>query len=190
MIDMHHREGWQRSVNLSVTYEASLLGERLATHVANVNPFPGVQQQMLAQTTVRGERSSAHGTAIRFVSCVYPHVFPEIVILEERFPTFLANRLLFLLVLGQHVLVEVLFGHQSSVAHGALVFRFVMGVLLMRVQTVTVSTRFATNVAHDRWFPMIQSHVGGQITLDLELFAALLAREFVMLGVLPYKMRP
>lgn len=162
MIDMHHRKGWQRSrMNLSVTYEAGLLGERLAAHVANVNPFSCVQQQMLAQTTVRGERSSAHRTAIRFVPGVYPHVFPEIMILEERFPTLLANGLLFLLMLGQHVLVKVLFGHQSSMAHGAFVFRFVVGVFLMRVQTVAVAARFPANVAHNRRFPMIQSHVGG-----------------------------
>lgn len=148
-------------MNLSVTYEASLLGERLAAHVANVNPFSGVQQQMLAQTAVRGERSSAHRTAVRFVSGVYPHVLPEIMILEECFPTLLANGLLLLLVLGQHVLVKVLFGHQSSMTHRAFVFRFVVGVFLMGVQTVAVTTRFATNVAHDRWFPMIQPHVGG-----------------------------
>lgn len=191
MIDMHHWEGGQRSgMNLPVAYEASLLGERLAAHVANVNPFAGVEQQMLAQTAVRGERSGAHRTTVRLVPGVYPHVLPEIVVLEERFPALLANGLLLLLVLGQHVLVKVLFRHQSSVAHRALVLRLVVGVFLMCVQTVTVATRFAANVAHDRRLPMIQPHVGGQITLDLELFAALLARELVMLGVLPYEMRP
>lgn len=175
---------------LSMAYKTSLLSERLATHVADINPLSGVQQQMLTQTTVRGESSRANGTAIRFIPGVYPHVFPEIVILEEGFAAFFADRLLFLLVLGQHVLVQVLLGHQPPVANWTLVFRFVMGMLLMGVQAVTVSTGFPAHVAHHGWFPMIQSHVCRQVALDLELLAALLAGELVVLGVLAYEMRP
>lgn len=175
---------------LPVAYQASLLGERFAAHVADVDPLTRVQEEVLAETAVSGERSCAHRTAVRFVAGVNPHVFPEVVVLEERFPALLANGLLLFLVLGQHVLVQVLFGHQSPVAHRTLVLCFVMSVFLMRVQTVTVPAGFPAHVAYHGWFPVVQSRVGGQIALDLELFAALLAGELVTLRMLPHEMGP
>lgn len=176
-------------MNLPVAYQTSLLSERFPAHVAYVNPLAGVQQQMLAQTTVSGERSGADGTPVRFVASVYPHVLSEVMILEERLPTFLADGLLLLLVLSQHVLVEVLLGHQPPAAHRTLVLRFVMSVFLMSVQAVAVSACFPTDVAHHGRFPVVQSRVRGQVALDLELLAALLARELVTLRVLSHKVR-
>ena len=190
MIDVHDRKRRQRSrVNLPVAYQASFLSERFPAHVAHVNPLAGVQQQMLAQTTVSGERSGADGTPVRFVASVYPHVLPEVVVLEERLPALLADRLLLLLVLRQHVLVQVLLGHQPPPAHRALVLRLVMGVFLMSVQAVAVPARFPANVAHHGRFPVIQSRVRGQVALDLELLAALLARVLVTLRVLSHEVR-
>lgn len=144
---------------------------------------------MLAQATVSGERSGADGTPVRFVASVYPHVLPEVVVLEERLPTFLADGLLLLLVLSQHVLVQVLLGHQPPPAHRTLVLRLVMSVFLMSVQAVAVPARFPANVAHHRRFPVIQPRVRGQVALDLELLAALLARELVTLRVLSHEVR-
>lgn len=64
-----------------------------------------------------------------------------------------------------------------------------MSVLLMSVQAVTVSARFPANVAHHWRFLVVQSRVRGQVTLDLELLAALLARVLVTLRVLSHEVR-
>lgn len=145
---------------------------------------------MLAQAAVPSERSAADRTVVRLIARVDPHVLPQVVIFEERLAAFLAYRLLLPLVLRQHMLIQVLLRDEASVAQRAFVLRLVMRVLLMGVQAVTVPAGLAADVAHHRRLPMIQPGVRGEITLDLELLAAVLARVTVMLGVLADEVRP
>lgn len=187
---MYHRQRWQSSrMDLSVANETGLLCEGFATHVASVDPLASVQKEMLAEAAVPGERSSAYLATVRLVAGVDSHMLPQIVVLEEGLAALLAHRFLFPLVLRQHVLIEILLRDESSVAPRALVLGLVMRVLLMRVQTMTVAARLAAHVAHHRCLPVIQPGVRGQVTLDLELLAAVLAGVAVVLRVLAHKVR-
>lgn len=177
-------------MDLSVADETGLLSERFAAYVTRVDTLAGVQKEVLAQAAVPGERSAADRAAVRLVTRMDPHVFPEVVLLKEGLAALLAHRLLLLLVLRQHVLIQILLGDESPVAHRALVLRLVMGVLLMSVQAVAVAAGLAADVAHHRRLPMIQPGVRGEVALDLEPLAALLARVTVMLRMLADEVRP
>lgn len=191
VIDMYH---WQRrqnaGVDLPMADETGFLSERLAAYIARVDTLAGVQKEVLTQAAVPGERSAADRAAVRLVARVNPHVLPQVVILEECLATLLAYRLFFPLVLRQHVLIQILLRDEASVAQRAFVLRLVMRVLLMGVQAVAVPAGLTANVAHHRRLPMIQPGVRGEIALDLELFAAVLARVTVVLGVLADEVRP
>lgn len=71
--------------------ETGFLRERLAAHVAHINTFAGVQKKMLAKAAVPGESSATNRTIVRFVARMNPHMFPQVVILEEGLATFLAH---------------------------------------------------------------------------------------------------
>jgi len=176
-------------VDFPVTDETGFLREGLAAHVASVDALAGMQKKMLTETAVSGERSTAHLAAIGLIAGVDPHVLPQVVVLEEGLAALLAHRLLLPLVLRQDVLVQVLLRNETPMAPRTLVLCLVVRVFLMRVQTVTVAARLAAHVAHHRRLPVIQSGMRGQVTLDLELLAAVLARVTVMLRVLAHKVR-
>lgn len=105
---------------------------------------------MLTEAAVSGEGFVANGATVGFVARMNSHVLSKIIILEKRLAAFLANGLFLSLVLRQNVLVQVLFGDQSSTANRTLELCLVMGVLLMRVQTVTVLAGLPANVAYHR----------------------------------------
>jgi len=176
-------------VDFPVTNETGFLREGLAAHVASVDALAGVQKKMLTETAVSGEGSAAHLAAIRLIASVDSHVLPQVIVLEEGLAALLAHRLLLPLMLRQYVLVQILLRNETPVTPRTLVLCLVVCVLLMRVQTVTVAARLAAHVAHHRRLPMIQSGMRGQITLDLELLAAVLARVAVMLRVLANEVR-
>lgn len=170
--------------------ETGLLSKRLAAYIARIDTFAGVQKKMLAQAAVPGKRSAADRAVIRFVARVDPHVLPQVMSLEEGLAALLAHRLLLPLVLHQHVLIQILLRDEPSVTQRALVFRLIMRVFLMGVETVAVPAGLAADVAHHRCFLMIQPGVRSEITLDLEPLAAMLARVTVVLGMLADKVRP
>lgn len=187
---MYHWQGWQYAcMDLPMADETGLLRERFATHVADIDAFAGMQKQVLAETAVSGESSAADRTIIRFVARVDSHVLPQIVVLEEGLAAFLAHGLLLPLVLRQHVLIQVLLSDETSVALRALIFRFIVRVLLMRIQTVAIAASLATDVAYHRRFPMIQSGMRSEIALDLELLTTVLAGVIVVLRVFAYEVR-
>jgi len=73
------------------------------------------------------------------------------------------------------MLIQILLRDETPMAQRALVLRLIMRVLLMGVQAVTVPAGLAADVAHHRQLSMIQPGVRSEITLDLELLAAMLA---------------
>lgn len=148
-----------------------------------------MQKKVLTQTAVSGESSTADLATVRLVARVDPHMLPQFVILEEGLAALLAHRLLLSLVLRQYVLIQIFLRDKSLVTQRTLVLRLVMRVLLMSVETVAVPAGLAAHVAYHRRFTMIQSGVRGQVALDLELLAAVLARVAKVLRVLSHEMR-
>lgn len=188
---MHHRQGRQNArVDLPVADKTGLLSERLAAYIARIDTLASVQKEVLAQAAVPGERSAADRAVIRFVARVDPHVFPQIIILEESLAALLAHRLFLPLVLRQHVLIQILLRDEPPMAQRALEFRLIMRVFLVGVETMAVTAGLAADVAHYRRFPMIKPGVRGEVALDLELLAAMFARVTVILGMLADKVRP
>lgn len=174
--DMYHRQGRQNTrVDLPMADETGFLSERLAAHVAHVDTFTSVQEEVLAQAAVPGKRSAADRAVIRLITRMDPHVLPQVVIVEECLAALLAHRLFLPLVLHQHVLIQVLLRDETPVAQRALVLRLIMRVLLMGVQAVTVPAGLAADVAYHRYLPMIQPGVRGEVALDLEPLATMLA---------------
>lgn len=137
-------------MDLPVTDKTGFLRERLAAHVAYVNTLAGVQKKMLTEAAMPRESSVTNRTAVRLVTRMNSHMLPQVVILEEGLAALLAHRLLLPLVLGQHVLIEIRLRDESPMAQGTLVFRLVMRVLLMSVQTMAVAAGLAAHVAYHR----------------------------------------
>lgn len=165
--------------------ESRLLGEGFAAYVADVGPHAGVNEEMLLQGVSPGERFVADSAVVRFVAGVYAHVDLEPAVSREGLAALLADDVLALLVLPEHVLVEVLLADHPAFAHLALVLRLVVSEFLMDVERIAVQTGLAADVADHRLLPMAEPHVVRQIALDLELLPASLARELEVVGVLP-----
>lgn len=171
-------------MRLPVTDQSRLLGERLAANVAHVRPDPSMNQQVLFQRCSTRERFVAYSAGVRFVASVDPHVDFQPTVPRERFPALLANHVLPLLVLPDHVLVQIFLSDHPPLAHLALVFSLVMGEFLVNVQRVAVQTRFPANVADNRLFLMAETYVVGQVAFHLELLPTSLARELEIIRVL------
>lgn len=140
---------------------------------------------MLLQRCSTGERFVAYGAGVRFIACVDPHVDFQPAVPGERFPALLADHVLPLFVLPDHVLVQIFLGDHPPLAHLALVLGLVMGEFLMHVQRIAVQTRFPANVADNRLLLVAETYVVSEITFHFEFLAASLARELEVVRVLP-----
>lgn len=139
---------------------------------------------MLFQRCSTRERFVAYSAGVRFVAGVDPHVDFQPAVPGEGFPALLANHVLPLLVLPNHVLVQIFLSDHPPLAYLALVFSLVMGELLMHVQRVAVQTRFPANIADNRLFLMAETYVVSEITFHFEFLAASLARELEIIRML------
>lgn len=140
---------------------------------------------MLFQSCSSCEGLVAYSATVRFVTCVNPHVNLQPAVPGEGLATFFANDVLPLLVLPDHVFVEVLLSHHSPLAHLTLVLGFVMGELLVHVQGIAVQTGLPANVA-DYWLLFVtETDVISQVPFHLELLATSLAGELEIIRVLP-----
>lgn len=139
---------------------------------------------MLFQRCSTRERFVAYSAGVRFIAGVDPHVDFQSAVPGEGFPALLANHVLPLLVLPNHVFVQVFLSDHPPLAHLALVFSLVMGEFLVHVQRVAVQTRFPANIADNRLFLMAETYVVSQITFHFEFLATSLARELEIIRML------
>lgn len=166
-----------------VTDQSGFLREGFAANVTNVRPDAGVNEQVLFERGPSGEGFVADLAIVGSVPGVDSHVDLEARVSGESFAAFLADDALAFLVLPEHVLVEIFLANHAAFAHVTLVFSFVVSELLMDVEGVAVEASFATNVANNRLLAVAEPHVVRQVSLDLELLGADIAREFEVVGV-------
>lgn len=167
-----------------MTDKTWLLSERLAADVADVRSLSSVDQKMLLQSIPPGEIFVTHRAAVRFVTRVDPHVDLESAVPGEGLATLLAHCVLPLLVLSEHMFVQIFLRDHPPLTDLALVLGLVVSEFLVHIKRVAIQTRFATDITDDRLLSMSEPDMVCQVTLDLELFAAKLARELKINRVL------
>lgn len=67
-----------------------------------------------------------------------PHVNLQSAVSRKCFATFFTNDVLFSLVLPDHVLIQILLAHHSSLAYLTFVFCLVVSKLLMDVKRIAI----------------------------------------------------
>lgn len=156
--------------------------ESLPTNVADVRSFRGVRNHMGLPHVGRPKVLLAHVTRERLDVRVCSHVGHEISLRGEDLAAILASVGLIVLL---HVIVQVLLREQSFVTHDALKFVIVqMRHLHVFVQGVAAGVEPAAAVAHVRRI-IVGTDVELEVPLDLKSLAAMLARELVVVRVLP-----
>lgn len=162
-------------MRLPVTDQARFLCERFATDITDIRTFSRVYEQVLPIRCSTRESLAADVTIVRSVPGMSHHVLLQSMILRERFPALLAYETLSPLVLQQNMLIQILLGNHASFANLTLVLWLEMCPLLMHVQRVAVRACFPTNVAYNRPFFMLETHVKPHVAFHLELFPTVLA---------------
>jgi hypothetical protein len=109
------------------------------------------------QMLLRHERLVTFGTTVGFISRVHHHVFPQILRCRQPFAAHVTN-IPFPVVHYPHVLRQTTLTPELFVARFARKLRIVVGLLVLP-QTVSVSERFATLVAHELFGGSVKTSV-------------------------------
>lgn len=174
-------------MTLPMADETGFLRKGLAADVAGVGPLAGVYQHVLLLRGLPGEGLAADRTGERSDTLMDPQVKVQVPLLAESFAASGADHLLLALVPDQ-VLVQIFLRGQTALAYLALVSRFVVSILHVRLDGGHVLAGVAADAADDGRLAAVHLiHVLLQVVLDLELLLADGARVLEAAGVFAYE---
>lgn len=170
-----------------MTNESRLLRESLSANVADIWSLAGVNQYVLLLRGLSGKSLAADWTGERPDTLMDSQVKVQVPLLAKGLAASGTDDLLLPFVPDQ-MLVQILLRSQTAFAYLALVSRFVMSILHVRLDGRKVFTRMSADATNDwRFATMHLIHMLLQIVLDLELLLANRAGILEDVGVLPYE---
>lgn len=168
--------------------QPGFLGEGLTADVTDVWLLAGMYQYMLLLRGLPGEGLAADWTGERPDTLMNSQMKIQIPLLSKSLAAGRTHDLL-LTFMPNQVLVQILLRSQTALAYLALVSRFIMSILHVRLDSGYILAGVSADTADDGWLAaMYLIHVLLQIVLDLELFLTNRARVLKAAGVLSYKM--